>query len=107
MAHQLPEGSYSTPELMLAFVQQLLQILLPDGSVGVSTMAMGLVRDGQQNEAPVFHLFDLLLGNAEFWRVDEIVGRIDEHDRRDDLIQILRRVIVARSAHRKEQVVCI
>src|SRR5258708_33564232 len=45
-------------------VQQLRQVLLPDGGPGVGTMAMRFIRSGQQYEAPVLDAFDFTLGDA-------------------------------------------
>ena len=60
--------------LVLAGVQQVLQILLPYRCPGMRAVAMGLVGDGNQDEPSFFHALDFAFGNAEFRRVDKIVG---------------------------------
>ena len=58
-------------------LQQLRQVLLPHGGPGVRAVSMGLIRGRQQHEAPVLHALDFALGDPEFRRVDEIIGRVD------------------------------
>jgi hypothetical protein len=66
-----PLKTQSGPPLPL---QQLTQILLPDGCVVEGEMAARLRRDRQQNEARVWHPTGLLLGDAQLGRIDEIIG---------------------------------
>ena len=42
---------------------------------------MRLLRNRQQHEFPVFHFLDFALGDAQFRRIDEIVGGIDRTSR--------------------------
>jgi hypothetical protein len=59
---------------MLRFVQQILQVLLPDRGPGMRSVAVGLLRSWQQSEFSVLHLFDLTLGDAQFRRINKVVG---------------------------------
>src|SRR5215469_6253352 len=95
----------SACQLLLAFVQKFLQILLPDGCIGVSAVAMRLVGDGQKNEAAILHLLDLAFGDSELRRIDEVVRRVDKHDGRSDFVEIRRWIIVSGGVYRVESVI--
>ena len=51
------------------------------GGVGVGAVAEGLLGDGEEDELAVFDALDFACwADAEFGRVDEIVGGVDVHD---------------------------
>lgn len=64
---------------MLGYRQKLHEILLTDGSHRVGAMSACLIRNRQQDESPSWNKFDFLLRNAEFRRIDEVIGRVDIH----------------------------
>ena len=68
-------------------------------------MAVRLLGRGNQHEPRVFHLLDFPFGDSKLGRVDEVVGGIDEHDRRLDFLKLRRGIVVPRSIHLIEQVV--
>src|SRR5271165_6153919 len=74
--------------LVLTFLQQLLQITLPDDRIGVRAVPARLIGDGHQHEASVLHLFDLALRNPELRRIDKVIGEVHEHHVRDNLIEM-------------------
>ena len=52
------------------------------------------VGDRQQDEAAVLHLLDQRFHHRQLRRIDEIVGGVDRQQRRRDLRQVRRRVVV-------------
>ena len=80
-----PLKTQSEPPLPL---QQLTQILLPDGCVVEGEMAARLRRDRQQNEARVWHSVGLLLRDAKLGRIDEIIGGVDPKDWNRDTTEL-------------------
>jgi hypothetical protein len=72
--------------LMRRFVQEFLQVLLPYSRVSVGAVTVSFVGNRQQNEASMLYPPDFTFGNAKFRRIDEVIGGIDEHDVREDLV---------------------
>src|SRR5476651_1920993 len=64
--------------------QKIDQVGLPDGGLGMSAVAPGGIRDGNQNEFGIGHLRDHLLRDAELRGIDEIIGGIDPQHRCGD-----------------------
>ena len=60
-------------------------------------MATAVDRRRDQDKARLGHAFHFALGNAEFGRVDEIVGGINPQHRHGDFFQQRRGVVVART----------
>ena len=52
------------------------QMLLPQGSPGMRAVSMGLIGGRQQHETSAFHALDFAFRDAQFRRVDEVVGRV-------------------------------
>ena len=63
-----PQSETWTPEFLgglgLGFVEELDEVLLPDGGLGVGSVAVGLVGDGDEDELGVGDEFDGALGDA-------------------------------------------
>src|ERR1700683_2383662 len=75
-------------------LEQLREVLLPNSGPGVGAMAMRLFRSGQQYEAAVPDAFDFAFGDAKFRRIDEVIGGVDLQQRRLDLFESRRGVVV-------------
>ena len=60
----------------IAGCEQRRQVLLPQRRPRVRAVAVRLGAGRDQHEAPALHPLDLALGDAEFGRIDEVVGRV-------------------------------
>src|SRR5579862_9800100 len=78
---------------------------LPDCGVRVRAVPVSVLRDWNEDELPALHFPDFTLRDAQFGWIDEIVSRVNEQDRRLDLVEVSRRVIVARSVDRVKEIV--
>jgi len=85
--------------------EELLKIGLPDGGVGVGAVAEGLFGSGQEDEPAAFHALDFAFGDAEFGRVDEIVGGVDVHDVGLDGFEFGGGIVIARGIDGVEKIV--
>src|SRR5579862_7485425 len=54
--------------------EEILQIVLPHGGMGVRAMAKSFFGDWEEDKLAVFHASDFTFRDAEFGRVNEIVG---------------------------------
>src|SRR6266496_5852821 len=59
-------------------------------------MPSGLLTRRNQDELPPLHFLDLLFCKAQLWRIDRIVRRINKHHWDLDLLDLGRRIVVAR-----------
>ena len=81
------------------------EVLLPDGGLGVGAVTAGGVGDGDEDEFGVRHLRDDFFGDAQLGRIDEVVGGVDPEDRGGDGGELGRGVVVARGVDVVEEVV--
>lgn len=88
-------------------MEEVDEVVLPDGGLGVGAVAAGGVADGKEDELCVGHQWGHLFGNAEFRWVDEVVSRVDPEDGRRDGGEFGRGVVVARGVDVVEEVVCV
>ena len=75
-------------------VQQLQQMMFPRGSVQVRFVAAAVGCEWNENGAAVGQAFDLALQDAEFRRVDEIVGPIQRQQGRTNLVEVRSGVVI-------------
>ena len=71
----------------------------------MGSVAMRLFARGDQDEAAARDPPDRALGDAQLGGIDEIVARVHEHHRSGDLLEVARRVVVARGVELGDQVV--
>ena len=91
--------------LLRRLLQQLDEVVLPDGCLGVGAVAVGLHRGRNQDETGVRHPGDQLLGHLQFRRVDEVIGGVDPEHRSGNRAELRLRVIVAGRVEVVEEVV--
>ena len=63
------------------------EVLLPDGGLGVGAVAASGIGDGDEDELGVGYLCDHFFCDAQLGWVDEIVGRVDPEDRGGDVAE--------------------
>lgn len=73
--------------LVLRFLEQLLQVLLPKDCPRMGAMAVSLGRCRDQHKATSLHPLDLAFRNSQFRRIDEIISRIYVHHWSRDFLQ--------------------
>src|SRR5438034_3691001 len=61
------------------------------------------VADGDQHKARVLDSINFGCRYVQLGRIDEIVGGIDEHDRRGDSLEVRRGIVVPRGVYRSEE----
>ena len=91
--------------LLRRLLQQLDEVVFPDGGLGVGAVAAGCVGGGDEDELGVRHLLDQLLGDAQLRRVDEVVGGVDPEDGGGDGVELRLGVVVARGVDVVDEVV--
>jgi hypothetical protein len=91
--------------LMLRFIKQLLQILLPHRRQTVRTMTARSIAGGKQHETAFLYPFDLPLCNSQFRRIDKIIGGVYEHYGRNDFFELSRRIIIPRSVESEKEII--
>src|SRR6266508_153479 len=85
--------------------QECLQVLLPHRRPGVRAVASRLRTGGYQDIPALLDVRHELLHQTQLRRIHHVVGEIDGEDRRDDVFQFRRRVVVPRGFEGVEEVV--
>ena len=81
------------------------QVPAPDRRQRMRAVPPRLLGDRQQDELPLGHARHQPLDHAELGRVHEVVGGVDGQHRRRDLLEVRRRIVVARRVELVEHVV--
>src|SRR5262249_12876395 len=103
--HSIPPSSMLAVNLLRCLCQQLLQTVLPKHGPGVAAVAVSVFAQRDEDVLAVLEPLGFALGDAQFWRIDEVVGRVHPHNPCGDFLELWRRIIVARSVHLIEEVV--
>jgi len=101
MAHDKPphpsalDGATGDWLFLFRLGEEVDEVLLPDGGVGVGAVAAGGVGDGDKDELCVGHLRDHLFCDTKLRGIDEIVGGVDPEDGSGDGGELRCGVVVA------------
>src|SRR5438445_2633093 len=79
-------GGESIPYSLSPF-QELNQMLFPNEGEGMRSVAASARAGWNHEGAAMFHTYDFAFENAEFRRIDQIIGEVDCQQRRADLFQ--------------------
>src|SRR5262249_18849170 len=73
---------------MFGFAQELSEVVVPEGGIGVGLVAVGFGGFGHDDGGAAFHAFDVGLKDVEIVGVDEVVGEVDGHEAAGDFFEV-------------------
>ena len=90
---------------MRSFIGSALRSALPDCGLNERSVANGLFGNWYQHELALVHFLDFALSDAQFWRIDEVIGRIYKPYRRLDGVELRGRIVAARGIDSVEKII--